>query len=138
MRNVTYRNVTLGKVVGDAFISLTTSYGVSSEGRDAVPLTEIQGIRYERIRKTASYTSLQYIQSKFKSEKHATAGIWDCFEGRPCEDVELTDVNLASSTSSTNWVDENTAWSCENVGKEGTRVDNVVPSGLSKCLGIVT
>jgi polygalacturonase len=127
VRNITYRNVTLGDIVGDAFISLTTSYGVSTMERDVSPLTEIQGIRYEKIRSTRKIIASD--RSVSMLSKHATAGIWNCFEGRPCEDLELVDVHLTSRGDDD--------WSCSHVGRNGTRVDDVSPSGLSVCLGVV-
>jgi polygalacturonase len=142
VRNVTYRNVTLGEVVGDAFISLTTSYGGrSTVGRDAPPLTEIRGIRYESIRTATTATTATTTRDglgagKSASSKHATAGIWDCFEGRPCEDVELVNVNLTSIASPWRRANGGAAWSCSHVGGSGTLVDDVVPAGLSKCLGL--
>ena len=95
--------------------------------RDVSPLTEIQGIRYEKIRSTRKIIASD--RSVSMLSKHATAGIWNCFEGRPCEDLELVDVHLTSRGDDD--------WSCSHVGRNGTRVDDVSPSGLSVCLGVV-
>ena len=108
---VTYRNITLGKVVGDSFISLTTSYGGGGGGADT--LTRITDIRYENVRTGAGAIAKE------------GAGSWKCFEKRPCENVVFVDVVLSGAQAQ--------AWTCKHVGNAS--VSNVSPSGLSQCFG---
>eukprot|EP00946_MAST-07B_sp_MAST-7B-sp1_P000886 g886.t1 len=139
VRDVKYRNITLGNVDGDAFISLTSNYGGSKETsriQDAsAPLTEIRGLRYEGIRTAGGSGSGSDGGGGSLQSKYSSAGIWDCFWSRPCEDVELVDVNL-TSTESQRQADSHSDWTCNHVGKQGTLVDNVAPPGLSKCMGL--
>ena len=119
IRNVKYSNISVGDIVGDKVISLTTSYGSSSSsssshgggGSDGgasdvadPPLTDIENIQYTNIIRKGAI-----IASK-------GAGSFSCFKQAPCKTVTLQSVVL----------DPATGWECENV--KGGTAHHVSPS----------
>ena len=80
VRDVAYDNITIGNVVDDFVISLTTSYGGSHGSPPASALTEITGVSYSNIRRGGSTI-------------HDTgAGEWECFPKRPCTNFSMLEV----------------------------------------------
>lgn len=108
IRNIWYQNVTLGDVESDQILSITTSY---SGGTSAPTLTDIDGIHFVNVTR---------VPGAKKNKKGP--GEWSCFSTAPCKNITLTDVHLEP-------VDGD--WKCEFV--TNGKVENVSPSGLSKC-----
>lgn len=124
IRDVLYRNITIGDVVSDKVISLMTTYGYQSASpsslRQSGPLvtpTDIRNVRYVSV-------------SRGGAKIHdGGAGQWSCFKDAPCHNITLKDVNI----------DPAEGWSCSYVKSPDVgsfkAVDNVSPRGLSKCFG---
>lgn len=123
VRNISYSNITLGNIVSDAFISLTSSYGDSSEWKDTYPndfdFTDIRGIQYDRIRLTNNASSDQ-----------GAVGKWKCFREMPCKDFIFQDINLTAESKQ--HIAQESQWKCSNV--HDVKIQNVLPIGLSSCM----
>ena len=120
VRSVVYRNISLGNIVGDKLISLTTSYGVSgAEERErahtpAPALTDIRNVRYEAVARLGGGAVL----------RDKGAGEWSCFSGgSKCKNITLLSVHL----------DPAKGWTCTNVDAESSYAEDVSPTGLTDC-----
>jgi len=115
IRDVIYHNISLGDIVADSVISLTTSYGESDRPattapHPSAPLTELRDIHYALISRAGPKIS------------DKGAGSWTCFADAPCYNVTMADVNLSPAAG----------WSCKYL--QNATAAKVVPAdGLDAC-----
>ena len=132
IRDVLYRRIAIGDVVGDAVLGILTSYGHAAGGTGRpgratsatsatsaagnAPLTDIRNIRWENITRGGPHIA------------DKGAGAFNCFADRPCANVTFYGVHLEPAQG----------WACHHVsspdvpGREA--VVDVNPSGLRTCL----
>ena len=134
IRDVLYRNIAVGDVVGDAVLGILTNYGDSGDSASAgsrfsadsnagsianlanTALTDIRNIRFENISRGGPKIDDQ------------GAGAFRCFAEQPCENVTFFGVHI----------DPAKGWTCNHVHSpdvpDRKTVVDVSPSGLSTCV----
>jgi polygalacturonase len=119
VRNVVYQNITMGQIVGDALISVTTSYGLASLAPSPSPpsppptaLTDMRNIAYTAIRRGGPILAAK------------SAGTFSCFSTHQCVNISLTDVHLEPAQG----------WRCQ--ATNASHSHNVTPSGSASCFSV--